>query len=515
MDNENKDDINNSNRYYGNNYSENQRYNNGNNYAGNGNYNAGNQYGGNNFTGNNGYNNGNNFTGNNGYNNGNNFTGNNGYNNGNNFTGNNGYNNGNNGYNGGNSSDNNGNKRGKKSYFAGLITGVIWGIAVVFIMIILSNIIESSLTESGKISDNIGTSALTGSSKSSIIKQYIDKYFMEDVDDDVLTEGMYKGMLESLNDPYSVYYTKDEVESLKQSSEGEYVGLGISVTQNNETKVITVTKVYDDSPAKDAGIESGDMIYSINDNVLTDETLDELLVDIKGEEGKEVKMQLKRGEETIDADMKLREVLIDVVSYEMLEDNIGYIIIDQFTGTSTEQVEEAINDLKSQGMERVIVDLRDNPGGQLECIQAILNYFLPKDKLLLYSETKDGEQERYYTENDGLITDMPLCVLVNENSASASEVFAGVVKCYDRGKLVGTKTFGKGIMQSTFGLSDGTAIKLTIGKYYLPDDSNIHGIGIEPDYEVKLPEDVTNVWALKHPDDPQLTKAIEVVKGLD
>lgn len=475
MDNENKDDINNSNRYYGNNYSENQRYNNGNNYAGNGNYSSVNQYGGNN-----GYNNGNNFTGNNAYNNG-----------------------------------NNGNKHGKKSYFAGLITGVIWGIAVVFILIILSNIIESELTESGKISDNVGTSALTGSSKSSIIKQYIDKYFMEDVDNDILTEGMYKGMLESLNDPYSVYYTKDEVESLKQSSEGEYVGLGISVTQNNETKVITVTKVYDDSPAKDAGIESGDTIYSINDNVLTDETLDELLVDIKGEEGKEVKMQLKRGEETIDADMKLREVLIDVVSYEMLEDNIGYIIIDQFTGTSAEQVEEAINDLKSQGMERIIVDLRDNPGGQLECIQAILNYFLPKDKLLLYSETKDGEQEKYYTENDGLITDMPLCVLVNENSASASEVFAGVVKCYDRGKLVGTKTFGKGIMQSTFGLSDGTAIKLTIGKYYLPDDSNIHGIGIEPDYEVKLPEDVTNVWALKHPDDPQLTKAIEVVKGLD
>ncbi|MBD8941650.1 MAG: S41 family peptidase [Clostridiales bacterium] len=475
MDNENKDDINSSNRYYGNNYSENQRYNNGNNYTGNGNYSSVNQYGGNN-----GYNNGNNFTGNNAYNNG-----------------------------------NNGNKHGKKSYFAGLITGVIWGIAVVFILIILSNIIESELTESGKISDNVGTSALTGSSKSSIIKQYIDKYFMEDVDNDILTEGMYKGMLESLNDPYSVYYTKDEVESLKQSSEGEYVGLGISVTQNNETKVITVTKVYDDAPAKDAGIESGDTIYSINDNVLTDETLDELLVDIKGEEGKEVKMQLKRGEETIDADMKLREVLIDVVSYEMLEDNIGYIIIDQFTGTSTEQVEEAINDLKSQGMERVIVDLRDNPGGQLECIQAILNYFLPKDKLLLYSETKDGEQERYYTENDGLITDMPLCVLVNENSASASEAFAGVVKCYDRGKLVGTKTFGKGIMQSTFGLSDGTAIKLTIGKYYLPDDSNIHGIGIEPDYEVKLPEDVTNVWALKHPDDPQLTKAIEVVKGLD
>lgn len=190
MDNENKDDINNSNRYYGNNYSENQRYNNENNYTGNGNYSSVNQYGGNN-----GYNNGNNFTGNNAYNNG-----------------------------------NNGNKHGKKSYFAGLITGVIWGIAVVFILIILSNIIESELTESGKISDNVGTSALTGSSKSSIIKQYIDKYFMEDVDNDILTEGMYKGMLESLNDPYSVYYTKDEVESLKQSSEGEYVGLGISVT---------------------------------------------------------------------------------------------------------------------------------------------------------------------------------------------------------------------------------------------------------------------------------------------
>lgn len=399
----------------------------------------------------------------------------------------------------------------KKSYAAGLITGVIWGIAIVFILIILSNIIESNLSESGKSNNNIGASSLTGNSKSSVIRQYIDRYFMEDVEDDVLTEGMYKGMLEALDDPYSVYYTKEECDSLKQSSEGEYVGLGISVVQNTETNVINVIKVYDNSPAKDAGMKVGDKIYSVNGNVLTDESLDDILTELKGEEGKKVQMQIERDEEIIDMDMTLREVLIDVVSYEMLDNNIGYIIIDQFTGTSSEQVKEAIEDLQSQGMDRVIVDLRDNPGGQLECIQEILNYFLPKGKLLLYSETKDGKKDKYYTENDGIITDMPLCVLVNENSASASEVFAGVVKCYERGKLVGTKTFGKGIMQSTFGLTDGTAIKLTIGKYYLPDDSNIHGIGIEPDYNVELQEDVTDIWSLKHSDDAQLIKAIEVI----
>lgn len=404
-------------------------------------------------------------------------------------------------------------KREGKVYRSGLITGIIWGIGIVFALMLGSNIIASKLDN--KTTGILNSSALKGSSKSSLIKEYIDKYFMEDVDSDELVEGMYKGMLESLQDPYSVYYTKEECEALNESSTGKYVGLGISVSQDKETKVITITKVYDNSPAAKAGLEVGDNIYSVNDEVIASKSLDEIMTDLKGDEGKEVRMGVKRNDEIINVDMTLQVVDIDVVSYEMLENHIGYIIIDQFEGTSREQVEEAINDLLSQGMEKIIVDVRSNPGGQLECIQGILNYFLPKGKLLLYSETKEGKQERYYTENDGIIPDMPMCVLVNENSASAAEVFAGVVKCYGRGKLVGTTTFGKGIMQSIFALEDGTAIKLTIGKYYLPDDSNIHGIGIEPDYKVEVPESISNIWTVEHSEDPQLTKAIKVLEETD
>jgi carboxyl-terminal processing protease len=148
----------------------------------------------------------------------------------------------------------------------------------------------------------------------------------------------------------------------------------------------------------------------------------------------------------------------------------------------------------------------------LECVKSIVNVFIPKDKLVLYSKTKDGRTTKYYTENNALLEDMPMCVLVNGNSASASEVFAGDIKCYERGDIVGTTTFGKGIMQSVFGLGDGTGLKLTIGKYYLPDDSNIHKIGIEPDYVVEVPEEIDNIWAVEHSEDPQLCKAIEVLK---
>lgn len=399
----------------------------------------------------------------------------------------------------------------KKVYRAGLVTGIVWGIGIIFAVIIIVNIVAAKLSGSNKqIQDNI---TLDDNSKASVVKQYIDKYFMEEADEDEIIEGMYKGMLQSLEDPYSVYYNKEEFASFKQSSAGKYTGIGVVVRENVNTNEIVAIRIYANSPAEEAGMKVGDVIVAVDGENVRDKTTEELVDRIKGEEGSKVIVDVEREGQEIELEITRKVVEVDMVTYEMLEDNIGYIFIDQFSGLAAEQTKEAAENLLEQGMTKLIVDIRDNPGGDLECVRDIVNLFIEKDKLVLYSQTKDGKKKNYYTKNDALIEDMPLCVLVNENSASASEVFAGNMKCYDRGDIVGTTTFGKGIMQSIFSLGDGTGLKLTIGKYYLPDDSNIHKTGIEPDYKVEIPDDIENIWTLEHSQDPQLSKAVEILKS--
>lgn len=399
----------------------------------------------------------------------------------------------------------------KKVYRAGLVTGIVWGIGIIFAVIIIVNIVAAKLSGSNKqIQDNI---TLDDNSKASVVKQYIDKYFMEEADEDEIIEGMYKGMLQSLEDPYSVYYNKEEFASFKQSSAGKYTGIGVVVRENVNTNEIVAIRIYANSPAEEAGMKVGDVIVAVDGENVRDKTTEELVDRIKGEEGSKVIVDVEREGQEIELEITRKVVEVDMVTYEMLEDNIGYIFIDQFSGLAAEQTKEAAENLLEQGMTKLIVDIRDNPGGDLECVRDIVNLFIEKDKLVLYSQTKDGKKKNYYTKNDALIEDMPLCVLVNENSASASEVFAGNMKCYDRGDIVGTTTFGKGIMQSIFSLGDGTGLKLTIGKYYLPDDSNIHKTGIEPDYKVEIPDDIENIWTLEHSQDPQLSKAVDILKS--
>lgn len=400
----------------------------------------------------------------------------------------------------------------KKVYRAGLVTGIVWGIGIIFAVIILVNIAAAKLdsTNNRKIQENI---AFDDNSKAALLKEYIDKYFMEDTDEDDIIEGMYKGMLQSLDDPYSVYYNKEEFASFKQSSAGKYTGIGVVVRENVNTNEIVAARIYAHSPAEEAGMEVGDVIVAVDGENVRDKSTEELANRIKGEEGSKVIVDVEREGQEIELEITRKVVEVDMVRYEMLEDNIGYISIDQFSGLAAEQTKEAAENLLEQGMTKLIVDIRDNPGGDLECVRDIVNIFIGKDKLVLYSQTKDGKKKNYYTKNDALIEDMPLCVLVNENSASASEVFAGNMKCYDRGDIVGTTTFGKGIMQSIFNLGDGTGLKLTIGKYYLPDDSNIHKTGIEPDYKVDIPDDIENIWELEHSQDPQLCKAVEILKS--
>ncbi len=402
-------------------------------------------------------------------------------------------------------------KIGRKYYKSGFFAGVIWGIAIIFAVILVFDIVAVKITKNGINSSYIRKIGVDD--KENLLGSYIDTYFYKEVDDEQLTEGAYKGIVSSLGDPYSVYYTKEEYAALNQSSEGEYTGIGVVVSKNSDTNEIVVLKVYTNSPAAESGIMVGDVISSVDGTDVNGMSTDKLAELVKGKEGTAVNIIVRRDGKEVSFDVIRKKVEVDMVAYEMLEDKIGYIIIDQFSGKAEQQVKTALIDLQSQGMEKLIIDLRDNPGGMLTSVKGILDYFLPEDKLVLYSMTKEGKKTEYFTQTKGEFLDIPICVLVNENSASASELFSGTMQCYDRGEVVGTVTFGKGIMQNIFPLDDGTAIKLTIGKYYLPDGSNIHEIGIKPDYEVEMTEGVKNIWSLEHKDDPQLCKAIEVLKS--
>lgn len=406
-------------------------------------------------------------------------------------------------------------KQEGKIYRAGLITGVIWGMAVIFALYIGMNIALEKFGKSNKsINTTSGGVVYSGKTdeKIRLLESYIDKYYYEEVDEEKINDGIYKGLVKSLGDKYSEYYTKEEFEALNNSSQGHYTGIGVVINQNPDSLVITVTKVYPNSPAEEAGVEAGDVIIAIDDTDITSMTSDLVVSMVRGEEGTDVKITINRNGEDIQLNMKRKVVDIQVVSYEMLEGNIGYIILDQFTDSAVEQFREALTDLNNQGMKGLIVDVRENPGGLLTSVKSILSMFLPEKQLILYSMTKEGQKTCYYSEEGKIVDDsLPMIVLIDEDSASAAEVFSGTLKHYQRAELVGVTSFGKGIMQSTFKLSDGTGIKLTTGKYYLPDDSNIHGIGIEPDYEVEMPEDVKNIWALEHSEDTQLSKAIEII----
>lgn len=397
-------------------------------------------------------------------------------------------------------------QREKRSYKNGLLTGFLMGMGV-FLLLLIGNGIVSNIL--GDKTDSVSLSEEDLDSVNQKIKRietYLDKYYMEDIDEEALVDGLYYGMTASLGDPYTGYYNQEEYEKLEQSSNGEYCGIGVVVRQDTETNEIYVDRVYSNSPAMEAGIEEGDVIYSVDGELVEGLTMEELTALVLGEKNTTFEMSVMREDECLDFELTRREITVDTVSYEMKEDKIGYIKIEEFDGVTAEQVEDAINDLNEQGMESIIIDLRDNPGGRLDALKHIAGMFLEEDKLLIYSKTKDGTRTDYYTEKEDIKLDIPMVVLVNEESASAAEAFSGAMQCYERAEIVGTTTFGKGIMQSIFPLEDGSALKITIGKYYLPNDENIHKIGITPDYEVENPEDSD-----ENSEDLQLEKAMDLL----
>lgn len=345
---------------------------------------------------------------------------------------------------------------------------------------------ESSPVKMLSSSDVIGKNT---NDKLETIEDLIDKNFYFEDDEQAKQDGIIKGYLEGLDDPYSVYYTQEEYAGFMEDTEGEYVGVGVQVSQDADTKTITVVKVFE-GPAKEAGIEADDIITEVNGEDISSQDIDTVVDKIRGAEGTEVTITVYRSSDGEDHEftMQRRKVENPTVEYKMLADNIGYIEVSSFYEVTAQQYIAAVEDLNAQGMEGLIVDLRGNGGGLLDVAVDMLDYMLPAGKIV-YTEDKDGNVTSEYNSTDDEQFTKPLAILVNGYSASASEIFAGAIKDYGIGTLVGTNTFGKGIVQRIFPLDDGSAIKLTTAKYFTPNGNDIHKVGIKPDVEVELDVD--------------------------
>lgn len=347
--------------------------------------------------------------------------------------------------------------------------------------------------------------------KMETLQSYIDSYFLFDVDYESIAESVYKAMFDGLDDPYSTYYTEEEYTAQMESSSGSYCGIGATVTKDEDTGYVEIVSMFDGSGALEAGLEAGDLITEVEGEDISDMDLNSVVSLMKGEEDTTVEVTVYRPstEETITFTITRHTVDTITVASTMLDNNIGYIVISEFDEVTVSQFEEALNDLTEQGMEGLIIDLRDNPGGLLTSVVDIVDMLLPEG-IITYTEDKYGNRQNYTSDED--YNDVPLVVLVNGNSASASEIFAGAVQDYDRATLVGTQTYGKGIVQTIRQLSDGSAIKLTIARYYTPNGICIHGEGITPDIVIEYDsEAVAELETVTWQDDNQVMAGYEAL----
>ena len=353
--------------------------------------------------------------------------------------------------------------------------------------------------------------AFTGKAKAErklkLLDTIIDKYYLyeDEVDEDALAEGMYAGYLGGLDDPYSAYFTEEETKALFESVSGEFYGVGAVLSQNVSTGEVTITQVYEESPAEKAGLREGDILLQVDEQKITDESLDEIVNWIKGEKGSEVVLHVLRdGKET--EVTAVRDIVKSVtVEYELKEDQIGYIYIQEFDDVTVEQFEEALKELEAKGMRGLVIDIRNNPGGNLDTVVEMLQMLLPKGDIVSIRD-RNGEQEKYTCDGSREF-EKPLAVLVNQYSASASEIFSGAVQDYGVGEIVGMTTYGKGVVQDILNLGDGTSMKITTAENFLPSGRSINEKGVTPDVEVEY------VYDEENPEyDNQLEKAIETVK---
>ena len=395
----------------------------------------------------------------------------------------------------------------KRGFWKGFFCATILFVVLSAICIFVSMFVKVRLV-SNKTS-NLVTTNEEVHSKLTFLESYIRKYYLDEIDDKQVEDYLYYGLVAGLGDPYAAYYNEEETQSMMDSSSGNYCGIGAVFSQNLMTGVITVTRVYEGCPSYEAGLLPEDILYKVEGEEVTGQDLTNVVMKIKGEEGTEVTLTMIRGEEEIDFTMKRQMIEVPTIEHQMLNDQIGYIMISEFDGVTDEQFLVALEDLQSQNMTALVIDLRNNGGGSVESVCNIADALLPEGPIV-YTEYK-GE-DRTERSSDSACVELPMAVLINGSSASASEILSGALQDYEKAVIVGTQSYGKGIVQSVFDLQDGTALKLTTAKYYTPDGNDIHGVGITPDVEIDLPEELKSEVTLTVEEDVQLQKAIEVLQ---
>lgn len=406
---------------------------------------------------------------------------------------------------------------GKKGlFFSGMIVGLAGALLIVsiaYLGIRFSRLMDARENGvSAKDIDFLEDSAITPQmvNKLQLLEDTIEKYYyLDEVTDEELDDGIYKGMLDALGDPYSEYYTTEELNALMEQSQGVYYGIGAYVSLDTVTSLPKITGLIEGSPAEEVDLRPNDIIYEVDGTSTYGMSLTEAVALIKGKEGTEVVLTIIREGENdyLKVPVTRRKVESPTVDFEMLDETTAYIQITEFDEVTIDQFTEALAMAKGSGMEGLILDLRANPGGNLSAVVEIARMLLPEG-MIVYTEDKYGERSEYTCDGKNKL-EVPLVVLIDMNSASASEILAGAIKDYGIGTLVGTTTYGKGIVQQIIPFSDGSAVKLTISSYFTPNGNNIHGIGIEPDIEIEF--DGETYYGTEDHYDNQLEKAKEVL----
>lgn len=401
--------------------------------------------------------------------------------------------------------------KGIRAFFGGLFAGalIVGIISAVWIhrntISLLGDRATQTLSLSGK--DSVIDNEVV--EKLQLLEDSIDKYYLEGVSENDVKDSLYHGFVQGLGDPYSVYYSEQELKSVMESTEGVYFGIGAYIGLDQDSGYCKITKVMDGSPALEAGLQAEDIIIAVNDKDMRGVTTSDIVTYIKGPEHTEVVLTIYRSGELdyLEITVERRKIETPTVVYNMDEDKIATIQITEFDEVTMSQFENFLNEAKKDGMKGLVLDLRDNPGGSLQTVVSIANHILPKG-LVVYTEDRDGKRKEYTCDGKDEL-DVPLVVLVNGNSASASEILAGAIKDYKKGTILGTTTFGKGIVQRIFAISDGSAVKLTISHYYTPSGADIHGVGIVPDEELELDVEAY----LENGTDNQMDRAKEILRS--
>lgn len=387
-------------------------------------------------------------------------------------------------------------------FFLGVLVGTIITGTIACIIILQ----QSKTTISYEDSESVINASTI--SKLQKLEEGIDTYYLNDSEQEELQNSLYHGLVEGLGDPYSTYYSPEELEDIIESTQGIYFGIGAYIGYDTDRDYCKIAKCMDNSPAKEAGLLPDDIIVEVDGKDMYKVQTSEIVTYIKGPEKTTVELTIYREGELdyLHFTVERRKIETPTVAYNMDDDGIAYIQIAEFDEVTSGQFEDYLEQARNDGMKGLVIDLRDNPGGSLSTVVEIANQILPKG-LVVYTEDRDGNRKEYECDGKHEI-EVPLVVLVNGNSASASEILAGSIKDYGVGTILGTTTFGKGIVQKIFSLSDGSALKLTISHYYTPKGNDIHGVGIEPDEELELDKEAY----LEDGTDNQLNRAKEILK---